>query len=61
MEMGGEVVASRRQYPLKLAYALSIHKSQGMTIDLLDVHFGGTFEFGQVSCKSLRSQLCLRQ
>jgi ATP-dependent DNA helicase PIF1 len=47
MEMAGEVVASRRQFPLKLAYALSVHKSQGMSIDLLDVHCKGTFEYGQ--------------
>lgn len=47
MEMAGQVVATRRQFPLKLAYALSVHKSQGMSIDLLDVHCKGTFEYGQ--------------
>jgi hypothetical protein len=31
-----------------LAYAISIHKAQGMTIPLLEVSFAGMFEFGQV-------------
>ena len=47
LELGSRVVATRQQIPLKLAYALSIHKSQGMTIDLLDVSMKGVFEYGQ--------------
>ena len=31
---------------LELAYAITIHKSQGMTIDLLDVDLHGVFEVG---------------
>jgi len=44
---GQEKVASRSAVPLKLAWALSIHKSQGMTIDRLLVDLAGVFEFGQ--------------
>eukprot|EP00760_Papus_ankaliazontas_P010470 PhM_4_TR14284/c0_g2_i1/m.86281/K15255/PIF1; ATP-dependent DNA helicase PIF1 len=44
----GHVVATRRQIPLQLGWALSIHKSQGMSIDRLDVTIDqSVFEFGQ--------------
>ena len=45
---GDQLVASRTALPLRLAYALSIHKSQGMTLDLLDVDLQSTFAEGQV-------------
>jgi ATP-dependent DNA helicase PIF1 len=38
----------RRQIPLKLAYAITIHKSQGATLDCALIDIGGrTFEYGQ--------------
>ena len=40
-------LTTRWQIPLMMAYAISIHKAQGMTIAMLDVSFQGMFEYGQ--------------
>jgi len=43
-----ESVGSFKQYPLKLAWAVTIHKSQGKTFDKVIVDIGnGTFAHGQ--------------
>ncbi|KAF8675180.1 Dna repair and recombination [Rhizoctonia solani] len=43
----GEVQASRLQVPLILAWALTVHKSQGQTLDRVKVDLNGIFEKGQ--------------
>jgi ATP-dependent DNA helicase PIF1 len=44
----GEEIASRRQIPLILAWAVTIHKSQGQTIQRLKVDLSDIFESGQI-------------
>ena len=47
IESQGQTLASREQIPLRLAYALTIHKCQGLTLSKAELSLGATFEFGQ--------------
>ena len=43
-----ESIGSFEQYPLKLAWAITVHKSQGQTFDRAIIDIGsGAFEYGQ--------------
>ena len=43
----GEVKAFVSQIPMRLAWALTVHKSQGMTLDAAEIDLSQTFEVGQ--------------
>jgi len=67
------IVGSFKQFPLKLAWAITIHKSQGLTFEKAIIDAGAAFAHGQVyvalsRCKSLDgivlispiSRICIR-
>lgn len=47
MDADGEVVATATNFPLNLAWACTIHKAQGATLDRVHANLAGVWEHGQ--------------
>ena len=47
VEENGKVRARILQIPLRLAWAITVHKSQGMSMDMAAMDLSGVFEYGQ--------------